>query len=61
MYCKDKYGRKEAGVMHIESILAFVPLITLIVLALVTRNMMGSMVAAVCLAMLFLHGSFTVE
>jgi len=37
------------------NILAFVPLITLITLALITRNMAASMVTAVFLAMLFLH------
>lgn len=38
-----------------ENILAFLPLITLIVLALITRKMTGSIVTAVFLAMLFLH------
>lgn len=38
-----------------DNILAFVPLITLIVLALLTRNMAVSMVTAVFFAMLFLH------
>lgn len=38
-----------------ENILAFVPLITLIALALITKKMTGSIVTAVFLAMLFLH------
>ena len=38
-----------------ENILAFVPLITLIALALITRKMTSSIVTAVFLAMLFLH------
>lgn len=38
-----------------NNILTFIPLITLIVLALITRNMAGSMVTAVFLAMLLLH------
>lgn len=39
----------------IHDILAFLPLTVLIILALVTKNMAGSMSAAVFLAMLFLH------